>query len=262
MRRALALTTLVTALSVWSAGCGGRGLGAHNGDEPDGTPPTRDASLSFDAGDEQNCHPQDAVSGNTACGFLVGYAWHGDDCDPILCTCEGSDCDEIFTTYRACMDDYGPRCLGEPDCDAQEITGCMDPCASVAGYYWDGDFCSPIICCCEGPDCAHTYQTVEQCMHERRQCAENPCAAASGYCNYGDAVVPTCVDGHGRDDYINNTNPGVCGMGICCTPCPDENAPGVTYFGHSPQECADIDWGCYANTRSFDNECGCGCIPL
>jgi hypothetical protein len=149
-----------------------------------------------------------------------------------------------------------------PDCDAQEISGCPDPCGSVVGWSWDGDFCQPIICCCEGPDCADTWDTLEGCRAARFECTANACARTGGYCDYSDYTQPVCLEGYFGDSALTTANPGVCGLGICCAPCPDPEDPAVHYAGSSPLECADIDFACNATQRFFDNECGCGCIDL
>lgn len=179
--------------------------------------------------------------------------------------CDG-DCFWVQQNFQLCFEQccvdegYG-YCTGLPSCDCapQEITGCSDPCGSVSGFYWDGTFCSPIICCCEGPDCAETWDTVEACQNARSTCPTNACGEAQGHCLYGDAVIPQCQAGFGANWEMNQNHPGVCGMGVCCTPCPDENAPGVWYASHDPVACAGIDIDCDPVENSFYNECGCGC---
>ena len=42
--------------------------------------------------------------------------------------------------------------------------------------------------------------------------------------------------------------------------CPDPDEPGVEYVGHSPEECADIDFDCGGWQEGFSDECGCGCL--
>lgn len=164
----------------------------------------------------------------------------------------------ITESYGVCT----PLLPEEPDCEAQRVNGCSDPCVSVVGYFWDGSFCSPIRCCCEGPDCGSTYATLQACLDARGGCLDNACAEAGGVCEYGDFVMPTCAPEYGTDFSITEANPGTCGLGVCCTPCPDPSLPGVSYVGQSPAECADIDFDCFDLARHFDNECGCGCIAF
>ncbi len=164
---------------------------------------------------------------------------------------------------QCCITEGYGYCTSLPSCDCapQQIDGCMDPCTNVSGYYWDGSFCRPIICCCEGPDCAETWDTADQCWAARATCPTNACGDAQGYCLYGDYVQPTCSDGFGTDWRWNEAHSGECGMGVCCTPCPDESDPGVWYASHDPAECETIDIDCFPNQQnSFYNECGCGCV--
>jgi hypothetical protein len=181
--------------------------------------------------------------------------------------CDG-DCFWVQHDFELCFDQccidegYG-YCTGLPSCDCapQQVEGCPDPCASVAGFFWDGGSCRPILCCCEGPDCAQTYDTAEECWAARATCPTSACGQARGYCQVGDAAPPGCDEGFGTDWRWNEAHPGVCGMGVCCTPCPDDTTPGVWYASHDPAECADLDIDCFPQPALlFDNECGCGCV--
>lgn len=157
-----------------------------------------------------------------------------------------------------CVDEGWGYCRGhaEASCDRQQIDYCSDPCLSVAGVWWNGTFCQPIVCCCDGPDCGATWPTWPECLAAHRGCALNDCAATGGYCDYGDAVIPTCLEGYGKDFSIA---PGTCGLGVCCAPCPVESAS-ASYVSHDPSECARIDYACATGWVGFDNECGCGCL--
>ena len=149
----------------------------------------------------------------------------------------------------------GPRVLA--DCGPQQVTGfCSDPCVNVAGAYWDGAFCLPIVCCCEGPDCGETYATPAECLAARADCALDACAMMGGYCDPGDYVEPTCSAGYGG---AWGDVGGACGLGKCCAPCPDEDDPDVTYVAHDPGTCAVIDYFCDQGWPYWGNECGCGC---
>ncbi len=141
--------------------------------------------------------------------------------------CDG-DCFWVQHDYELCFEQcciqegYG-YCTQLPSCDCapQEISGCSDPCVDVAGYFWDGSFCQPILCCCEGPDCAETWDTAEQCWAARATCPTNACGDARGYCLYGDYTQPSCHEGFRMDPDWNDLHPGECGLGICCTPSPE-----------------------------------------
>jgi hypothetical protein len=148
-------------------------------------------------------------------------------------------------------------------CPAQNVGFCPDACVDIVGYFWNGQNCSPIICCCEGPDCHETYATFRECIEDRLHCVDNACADAGGYCNDTTSEFRECIDGYGRNFQIEQDNPGVCGPGICCTPCPDPDDPLVWYAGFTDEECNQIDWDCFdPDFVNFHNECGCGCRPL
>jgi hypothetical protein len=178
--------------------------------------------------------------------------------------CTG-DCSWVARTSQVCfetccLDESWGYCRGrEPpaSCTRQEISGCSLPCMSVAGVYWNGTFCQPIVCCCEGADCDETWGTWRECLDVHRGCPLNPCAVTGGYCDYGDLVEPTCLDGYGKDYGIAA---GTCGLGVCCAPCPNPDDAGVRYVSDDPSVCARIDYGCDPGWVGFDNECGCGCL--
>ncbi|HEX7670465.1 MAG TPA: hypothetical protein VF395_12810, partial [Polyangiaceae bacterium] len=44
--------------------------------------------------------------------------------------------------------------------------------------------------------------------------------------------------------------------GLACNPSAEYYR---NYVGHSPGQCAVIDYGCPINTTGFGNPCGCGC---
>lgn len=257
------LAILAAALCLCNGcGCGSRSLPADGDAGVDG--PLGDGGHPGDGGQHADasrdgappsCAAQDAVPSGAKCDLLLGYAWDGVDCQEIQCECLGADCGALYQTYETCLDDHA-GCVPEESCARQQINGCADPCMSVAGVWWNGTFCQPIICCCEGPDCAATWDTWQECLAVHTTCALNECAATGGYCDYGDAVIPTCLDGYGKDFSITA---GICGLGVCCAPCPVAG-DGVNYVSHDPSECARIDYTCATGWVGFDNECGCGCI--
>jgi hypothetical protein len=46
-----------------------------------------------------------------------------------------------------------------------------------------------------------------------------------------------------------------------CAACPDPNGPGVIYVSHDVLECAALLFQCPEGQESFDDDCGCGCVP-
>ena len=172
---------------------------------------------------------------------------------------EGNCCVEEGYGYCAPVPGTEP-----PDrCAPQQVGSCPEACANLVGYYWDGAACAPILCCCEGPDCGETYDTAEACGAAHAACTDNACVAAGGTCAEGDFVLPTCSNGYGQFGLVERETPGVCGLGVCCTPCPAPGA-GVSYTSRSPAECPTaIDWDCMdPEVIPFNNECGCGCLAL
>ncbi len=47
---------------------------------------------------------------------------------------------------------------------------------------------------------------------------------------------------------------------LTCDPAPGDE--GVIFYGDSREDCARIDYRCEPGTRSFINDCGCGCEPV
>ncbi len=315
-----------------------------------------DGSVPVDGSAQESCETQFILPCEDDCVSVEGAWWNGEFCMPIICCCEGPDCDDTYEDPASCLeahshcdlnscaatggyceigdfvpptchegygeaydpnvyeqdpnvcslgiccspcpdpddphvnyvstnleicsqDDWGCSpdkirfsnecgcgCIGqeEKDCAPQEINPCPDPCVNVEGAWWDGEFCMPIICCCEGPDCDDTYDDPASCLAGHSHCDLNSCAATGGYCEYGDFVPPTCHEGYGQayDPNVYEQDPNVCGLGICCSPCPDPDDPDVDYVYHDPDLCNQNNWACLPETISFSNECGCGCIFL
>jgi hypothetical protein len=170
-------------------------------------------------------------------GHAPGDAAHGGDAGPLADAAPG---DAALT------------------CEAQQITGCPLACETQDGVSWDGTCCTPIRCCCQGPDCGATWTRWQDCLAAHEGCGLGACAATGGFCLYGDAVVPTCPPGYGKDPA--GMEAGECGLGACCAPCPDPADPRVSYVSHAPATCAAADFTCAPDATTFDNECGCGCV--
>jgi len=53
------------------------------------------------------CAPMDAKSGDPSCPAILGVAWDGKQCDYIGgCSCQGTDCDKLFSTMGECKQAY------------------------------------------------------------------------------------------------------------------------------------------------------------
>lgn len=147
--------------------------------------------------------------------------------------------------------------IPRPECEGQLAGGCPDACMDIVGYFWDGAYCQPIICCCEGPDCDQTYATLADCVDARTSCFSEACTDTGGYCSSAFPPGDQCAVGHFPNESFA---PGVCGGGTCCSPCLEPDSPQVDYIAHSPEACATIDWDCFSpGWLNFENACGCGC---
>lgn len=78
----------------------------------------------------------DAHTGALDCATVVGYAFDGKICAPVLCSCEGSECDSLYETadecdsaYQACYAKRGVRrsCTTHADC-RQQYRSCCPEC--------------------------------------------------------------------------------------------------------------------------------------
>ncbi len=79
------------------------------------------------------CAAMDARTGSLSCGDVVGYAYDGRICGPVHCSCEGSQCDQMFgsmaacdAAYAACYSEQGvlQACSGHAECQVLSRTCC------------------------------------------------------------------------------------------------------------------------------------------
>ncbi len=262
MRTVVLLSLMILGSGLWAVGCGGRSMGGDPVDEPDGGAGAFDAAVAPPG----PCDPMDAWSAVISNGCNdeqpLGFAFDGAGCNGVWCVCVGSDCQRLYADEEACWSAVSPTCVPRPatGCEAQQVWGCPDGCVDPVGFYWDGGFCQPVICCCEGPDCAETYATFEACVDHRSQCFSDVCTDAGGYCTPDAPSAGVCGAGYRNNEAVIASTPGACGGGLCCTPCLDPDSSQVDYMGHSPEACAVMDWDCFSpGWASFQNDCGCGC---
>jgi len=103
--------------------------------------------------------------------------------------------------------------------------------ASACGADDSGGACVAIPNDCKGanakqPECGCDNVTyANPCARQRASASlahagacVNPCEAAGGYCDPGDFVQPICKAGYLEDTQLEQSHPGVCGLGICCVP--------------------------------------------
>jgi hypothetical protein len=145
------------------------------------------------------------------------------------------------------------RCGLPPFCDAI-IPGCdcglgrnVDPASGA---------------CAEDPGCPvvtdpQTLCTATLGAWDETSCGDYRC----GQRPMCEAVIPGCNCGVGRA-YFEGLG---CSITATCPACPDPMAPNVHYIANShldPEICTRIDFNCDPGSRSFDSECGCGCIDV
>lgn len=79
------------------------------------------------------CAAMDAHTGSLNCGSIVGYVYDGRICGPVYCSCEGSECDQMFgsmaacdAAYAGCYSEQGvlQACSGHGDCHVLARTCC------------------------------------------------------------------------------------------------------------------------------------------
>jgi hypothetical protein len=81
----------------------------------------------------------DAHTGNLPCVNVVGYAWNGSDCAPIICSCEGADCGAMYSSDAECRSaraacgaqGISTACQKNSDCTLVDKACCM-PCSEPA----------------------------------------------------------------------------------------------------------------------------------
>jgi hypothetical protein len=117
------------------------------------------------------CRPMDARSDGTLCFALLGYSFTGETCAPVICGCEGTECQEIFASAAACRTTYAD-CLREAadPCAPMDARSSGDDCADVAGLTWNGDRCEAIPCGCEGSNCDQLYANLGPCEQAHLTC--------------------------------------------------------------------------------------------
>ncbi len=139
------------------------------------------------------CTAQEA-KGDAACEKVLGYAWDGAVCNPIVgCSCHGADCDALFDSYTPCKSAYTscpmppPTAPTHDPCRLQEAKGYQACEGKIVGYAWTVDGCQPISgCSCSGPDCAALYLTLEECTNWNAKCV---CSVGADWtCNDNPAI--------------------------------------------------------------------------
>lgn len=104
------------------------------------------------------CQEQDA-QGVGPCDQFFGYKWDGEQCVGVSgCSCEGSDCKDLFDSPTECQEAF-LACA----CQEQDAIG-VGLCEAILGVQWDGKQCVTLSgCSCEGRDCDSLFASPEEC---------------------------------------------------------------------------------------------------
>lgn len=120
-----------------------------------------------------DCAPFDAKAVG-ACELFLGYSWTGDNCVGLSgCSCEGSDCDNLYDSSEQCWDDH-PLCELTDPCAADDAAG-VGPCDAFFGYAWNGLQCVGVSGCeCVGADCPNLSIDLAECEFGHAECEPPP----------------------------------------------------------------------------------------
>ena len=147
------------------------------GSECDAIYPTRAACERVYAECAPPCSRMQADSKNLDCLFVNGFSWTGIECKPIVCGCDGPDCDRLYATAEEC-----------------EATHRACPPLSMCTRPTDCALVDEQCCRCEIPlDELVSISTAEFQRHSERTCepfqACPDCAEVPASYSY---VTPTC----------------------------------------------------------------------
>jgi hypothetical protein len=103
------------------------------------------------------------------------------------------------------------------------------PCVSIVGYTWTGSDCAPVVCNCEGADCASMYATEAECRNARVDCGATPVISTAcernSDCVLAERTCCACGEPSARDKVaMNAASQSAWYASICkdlppCPPC-------------------------------------------
>jgi hypothetical protein len=195
----------------------------------------------------------DAAQGPEDCFNPRGWFWNGDACEQIICTCDGSDCNALFTDEDSCLAEYD-ECVPGDDCDPFDAKG-IGPCEAFFGYSWTGDNCVGISGCeCSGTDCDNLYDGPDECWD------------AHALCELGDPCAPDDASGIGQcDAFFGYAWNGLECVGLSGCECQGVDCPNLPL---EPDECEAMHAECLlppdgcADLKENDCEANNSCMPL
>ncbi len=183
-----------------------------------------------------DCAPQD-VAPVGGCEPELGWFWNGVECELLsACSCEGSDCDNLYASDGECKLAH-ESCVGGNECEPDDAQAIGD-CALPLGTAWSGDNCISLSGCeCAGSDCEAVAMTSEQ-----------ECWDAHALCELGDPCQADDAFGEGPCDAFF----GFKWNGDAC-----EGVSGCECVG---LDCEFLDWD-LALCEEAHAECGGGGVP-
>lgn len=127
------------------------------------------------------CAAMDARSNGDDCVQVVGYAFNGVSCEPVVCGCAGADCADIFATIDEC-DDAKMECYTEAgvDRECQADEQCVLVNRTCCGDLNEADATFAVsawseFAWCAAADCAPPIPVPKPTLHAR--CVDNRCYA-------------------------------------------------------------------------------------
>ena len=154
--------------------------------EPDASaPPARPDG----GGTNDPCASMDARSSGARCAGVAGFTWNGVTCQPIECTCSGTDCDRIYPTALECVTARAACNPAAPSlCDLPLSPGDCDGYSMRYGYSPESGGCiSFVYGLCGGNE--NNFPTLDACNTVCAARADACTTCPSGGCG-SDAKAP------------------------------------------------------------------------
>jgi hypothetical protein len=160
----------------------------------------------------------DARSGGLACATVLGFAFDGRVCAPVVCNCEGSECGELFDTgeecdsaFKACYAKRGVTraCATHSDCRLQFRTCCGE-------------------CSLPGRDSMLATSTTSASLVEAGMCIGDPNAGCPDcVTDHNPTLYSVCLDGECRMADVTaqadcETNDDCKLLSKSCCQCPED----------------------------------------
>jgi hypothetical protein len=105
----------------------------------------------------------DARSSALFCGGIAGFTWNGGTCEPVYCTCAGTECDRMYRTAALCFADRAACNPAAPDlCDLPLEIGTCDGAGHPYGYSPEAAACVQFLYGLCGGN-ANRFDTLDEC---------------------------------------------------------------------------------------------------